>query len=132
MPCSIVNSGCPLPTTWAFNRTVRVSKVCLPWPLLGLTQRLTVFLMAASQKPGFICLHPTVNLLSARWQKDSVRIPCVKKINHWFSKSGAPPSPIAASASPGKLYKIQILGPHLRPADQESVFTSPADGSDPC
>ena len=55
---------------------------------------------------------------------DSVRISCVKKINHWSSKCGTPPTThIAASASPGNLLDMQILGLPLRPPDQESVFS---------
>lgn len=128
---STVISGGPFPTSWAFNRIVTVSKVCLPWPLLERTHRHPTFLMAASQKPGFPCFHPTVNLFSARWQQDSVRISCVKLINPWFSKCGTwpppptqpTPCPIAASASPGNLLDMQILGLPLRRADQESVFS---------
>ena len=126
---STVISGGPFPTSWAFNRIVTVSKVCLPWPLLERTHRHPTFLMAASQKPGFPCFHPTVNLFSARWQQDSVRYPVLSWLIPGSRSVGhAPPPPpipcpIAASASPGNLLDMQILGLPLRRADQESVFS---------
>lgn len=44
-------------------------------------------------------------------------------LDPWFSKYGPGP---AALASLGKLSEMQILGPHPRSADSETLVVSPA------
>ena len=119
-------------TRWAFNKTVRASKVCLLWPLLELTHRCPVLLRAASQKPGFTSLHPIENLHIRSALSQVTRGQCQDPVLRLISGSQSVVAPPAASASPGNLLQMQFLGPVSDLLPRHQRFASPLDDSKVC
>lgn len=90
------------------SRPFTVSKVCgHPWDS---ATRHPVLQKAASQKPGFTCFHPIVNLLVRRALGQVITGQCQAPVLRLISRfQSVVPSP-AASASPGNLLKANSWG----------------------